>query len=90
MRFEWDPAKARINWRKHGVSFDEASTVFEDAGAMLRFDHDHSLNEDRFVLAGYSRLARFLMVSHSYHDDGSVRIISARKALSHERMQVRR
>ena len=49
MRFEWDPVKARINWRKHDVSFDEASTVFEDAGAMLRFDHDHMAGRE-FVM----------------------------------------
>lgn len=81
IRFEWDPAKARINLRKHGVSFEEAETVFYDEHALLLDDPDHSHGEDRFVLLGLSSRFRVLVVVHTYHEDDEViRIISARKA----------
>ena len=84
MRFEWDFVKARDNFRKHGVSFEEASSVFDDRNAALRFDKEHSQVEDRYLLCGHSNLARLLMVSHSYSDDDSVRLISARRASPNE------
>ena len=66
--FEWDPLKARINVRKHGVSFDEASTVFNDPLSRTFDDPDHSLDEERFVIIGHSEDGRLLFVSHT--DDG--------------------
>ena len=84
MRFEWDFVKARDNLRKHGVSFEEASSVFDDQNAALRFDKEHSQVEGRYLLCGHSSLARLLMVSHSYPDDDSVRLISARRVSPNE------
>ena len=80
MRFEWDARKAKANLRKHGVSFDEARTVFDDPNATLSFDPEHSGSEDRFVLQGYSEKVRLLRVCHCYRRGDVVRIISARKA----------
>ena len=85
LRFEWDSAKARINLRKHGVSFEEAETVFYDDHAMLLDDLDHSGDEDRFVLLGLSSRFRVLVVVHTYREqDGVIRLISARKATKAE------
>ena len=79
--FEWDANKNRINQQKHQVSFTEAESVFYDENAILFDDPDHSLEEERFLLLGYSVLARLLIVCHCYRDkNGSIRIISARKA----------
>ena len=81
MRFEWDEAKNRENMRKHGLSFEEAQTVFLDENAIRFFDPDHSQNEDRFIMLGMSFRLRVLVVCHCYRKGGSViRIISARKA----------
>jgi hypothetical protein len=80
VRFEWDIRKAKANLRKHGVSFDEACTVFDDPNASLSFDREHADAEDRFVLQGFSQKARRLRVSHCYRYGDVVRIISARKA----------
>lgn len=81
MRFDWDPAKASANLRKHQVSFDEAKTVFYDDFAVQFFDDEHSINEERFVMLGMSSNARLLVVCHCERDEGDViRIISARKA----------
>lgn len=86
LRFEWDPKKAAANLRKHGVSFDDAQTVFADENAKLIDDPDHSDEEDRFVLLGLSSSLRLLVVCHCYRSEGNViRIISARKAEGHER-----
>lgn len=86
LRFEWDPKKAAANFRKHGVSFDDAQTVFADEHAKLIDDPDHSDEEDRFVLLGLSSSLRVLVVCHCYRAEGTViRIISARRAASHER-----
>lgn len=86
IRFAWDDAKARSNLRKHGVSFEEARTVFFDDDALLIDDPDHSEREDRFILLGISATARVLLVVHSYRDnDSTIRLISARKANSGER-----
>ena len=79
--FRWDERKAQINWRKHGVSFEEARTAFYDEMAKLYFDPDHSEDEDRFILLGLSLGLRVLVVCHCYRENSSViRIISARKA----------
>ena len=86
MRFEWDKTKSKANERKHGVGFDEATTVFYDDDALLFDDPDHSDNEDRFLLFGLSSKARALVVVHCERQDGGViRIISAREATARER-----
>ena len=86
--FEWDPQKALINQKKHGVSFEEASTVFEDENALVISDPEHSEDEERFVILGYSLQANLLVVCHCYRASESViRIISARKATTHESRQ---
>jgi uncharacterized DUF497 family protein len=88
LRFEWDVAKARANLKKHGVSFDEARTVFFDEDALMRPDEEHSDEEDRFLLLGLSGTLRLVLVCHCYREDESViRIISARKASRSERRQ---
>jgi uncharacterized protein len=86
--FEWDPAKNQANVRKHGVSFEEAQTVFSDERGLLIHDPDHSDDEDRFVLLGLSSSSRALVVCHCYRRAGDViRIISARKADRRERQK---
>ena len=81
LRFEWDNRKAAANLRKHGVSFEEARSVFFDEQARLIDDPDHSEQEDRFVLLGLSGALRLLLVCHCYRSEGEViRIISARRA----------
>ncbi|WP_418218103.1 BrnT family toxin [Bilophila wadsworthia] len=85
MRFEWDAEKASINQKKHGVTFEEAQTVFGDYDALRIFDPDHSEDEDRFILLGLSTVLRILVVCHCYReDDEKIRIISARKATKKE------
>ena len=85
LRFEWDPRKAASNARKHGVSFEEARSVFADERAKLIDDPDHSEDEDRFILMGLSGSLRVLIVCHCYREEGNVvRIISARKATARE------
>ena len=84
MEFEWDPEKARRNLGKHGVSFQEAATVFGDPLAVTYFDPDHSENEDRFLTFGHSSAGRLLVVSHTDREDRT-RIISARRATQKER-----
>lgn len=86
LRFDWDEAKNGANQTKHGVSFEEAQTVFSDDDALLLGDPDHSETEDRFLLLGLSSLLRTLVVCHCYRDqEDLIRIISARKANSEER-----
>lgn len=88
MRFAWDEAKAEENLRKHGVSFEEGSTVFADENARLKHDPDHSQKEDRFILLGFSAKLRLLIVCHAYRENEEViRIVSARKAVPNERKQ---
>jgi uncharacterized DUF497 family protein len=90
IRFEWDANKAAANQRKHGVTFDEARTVFFDENAKLINDPDHSDDEDRFVMLGLSSNFRFVLVCHCYREQGNViRIISARKASTKESKQYR-
>ncbi len=79
LRLAWDSNKARQNKRKHGVTFEEASTVFSDEHALLIGDPDHAEDEDRFILLGLSSSLRTLVVCHCYRKAGDViRIISAR------------
>lgn len=79
--FEWDARKAKTNLRKHGVSFEEARSVFYDEYAIQFFDDQHSSEEDRFVMLGMSSIGRILIVCHCERGKGdSIRIISARKA----------
>ena len=88
MRFAWDEAKAGENRHKHGVSFEEASTVFADENGRVKHDPDHSQEEDRFLLLGFSGKLRLLIVCHAYRENNEViRIISARKATPNERRQ---
>lgn len=85
IRFEWDKAKAAANLKKHGVSFEEAQSVFYDEYAVQFFDDDHSSKEERFLLLGMSTGARLLLVCHCERESGNViRIISARKATKRE------
>jgi uncharacterized DUF497 family protein len=84
MKFEWDPRKAEINLRKHGVSFDEAASVFLDCLALSGPDPDHSIGESRYITFGVSRLGRLLSVSHTYRP-GAIRIIMARRMTRGER-----
>jgi uncharacterized protein len=85
IKFEWDPSKAISNRRKHGVSFDEAQSVFYDEFALQFFDDEHSEDEERFILLGLSDQRRLLMVCHCERQQGhTVRIISARKATKNE------
>ena len=87
-RFVWDEAKATENLRKHGVSFEEGSSVFADEHARLKHDPDHSGDEDRFILLGFSIKLRLLIVCHAYRqNDEVIRLISARKATPNERKQ---
>jgi uncharacterized protein len=81
VRFEWDPKKATANARKHGVSFEEAATAFDDELATYYPD---SLHETRFILIGYSQLHRLLYVVHAEVTVETIRIISARKATKNE------
>ena len=90
IRFEWDPKKATANEKKHGISFEEARTVFFDENAKLIDDPDHSEDEDRFVLLGVSSSLKVMLVCHCYRQEGNVvRIISARKASPRESKQYR-
>ena len=84
MQFSWDPDKALQNQSDHGVSFQEASTVFGDLLAVTVSDPDHSIGEERFVTMGQSNASQLLVVCHTEQGD-NIRIISARRATAHER-----
>lgn len=85
LQFEWAPEKAESNLRKHGVSFEEAASVFYDGLAVEFYDDENSAWEDSFLLLGLSASLRLLMVCHCYRAEESVvRIISARKATRNE------
>ena len=85
LHFEWDDRKAAANAKKHGVSFEEAKSVFVDERAKLIDDPDHSEDEDRFILLGLSSALRLLLVCHCYRSESNViRIISARRATAKE------
>jgi uncharacterized DUF497 family protein len=84
IEFEWDPDKADLNLRKHGVAFKEAATVFRDPLGITIFDPDHSEEEDRFITVGFSGHGRLLTVGHT--DRGErIRIINARELTRAER-----
>ena len=86
MNFEWDENKNLINQRKHGVSFEEVKSVFEDIYAILFDDPDHSEYEERFLIIGMTVAKGICIVSHCYRGaDETIRIISARKATKSER-----
>lgn len=88
LKFTWDDNKALKNLKKHGVSFEEAKTVFLDDHARLIPDPAHSKDEDRFILLGTSAQFRLVLVCHCYREvDQQIRIISARKANKTERIQ---
>lgn len=81
IEFEWDEKKNKVNAQKHGVSFDEARTVFYDENAIQFFDPEHSESENRFLLLGISFKIKTLVVCHCFRQEETViRIISARKA----------
>jgi len=82
VRFTWDARKAASNLKKHGISFPEAATAFEDA---LGAYYPDTLHGDRFILIGYSRQQRLLYVVHAEVQQDVIRIISARRATSHEK-----
>ena len=86
LQFEWDENKARANVTKHGVSFEEASTVFADALSFTVPDPAHSQAEDRFIILGRSHRERLLVVVHTERGD-KIRLISARRASRAERKQ---
>ena len=89
--FEWDPAKAAANRRKHGIAFDLAATVFQDPGAMSIPDDDHSEHEERWATMGRARDGQVLIVIHTERDSGpdetTLRLISARRSTRSERRQ---
>ena len=85
LSFEWNEKKNASNKKKHGVSFEEAKSVFTDQFARLISDPDHSDDEDRFILLGTSIHSRLLVVCHCIRVNDSIRIISARKADKQER-----
>jgi uncharacterized protein len=84
LRFEWNPRKARTNFANHGVSFEEALTVFADPLARIFADEDHSIEENREIIIGHSKKSRLLLVCFAAQGN-SIRLISARKATRTER-----
>ncbi len=84
LEFEWDPVKAELNLKEHGVSFDEATTIFRDTLSITISDPDHSEYEDRFIDIGMSHRMQLLVVSYTERKD-KIRIISARRATRAER-----
>lgn len=86
LRFEWNRKKALLNIRKHGITFEEASTIFGDSLSLTIPDSYHSIGEDRFITIGTSAQGRFVVVMHTERHD-VIRIISARKATRNERKQ---
>ncbi len=90
MEFEWDAVKADKNLKKHGVSFMEARSVFDDSDALIIPDPDHSESEERFILLGTSYKLRVLIVVHCERSNDVLRIISSRKATRKESAQYHR
>lgn len=85
LKFEWDENKNEINKQKHKISFEEAQTVFYDEEALVIDDPEHSIEEERFIILGFSKSANLLVVCHCYREsDSIIRIISARKATKNE------
>ncbi len=83
MEFEWNLEKARLNVTKHGITLNEAMTVFNDPSAYTFFDPDHSVDEDRYLVFGYSERSRLLTVAYTYRGK-KTRLISARRATAGE------
>ncbi|NCO75122.1 MAG: BrnT family toxin [Cyanobacteria bacterium] len=83
MKFEWDQQKAKLNLSKHGISFEEAQTVFDDPLYVDFYDPDHSKNEDRYIILGESSNSRVLLVSYTERGD-KIRLISARQVTKQE------
>jgi uncharacterized DUF497 family protein len=79
MKIEWDPIKAKLNLKKHGISFEEAATAISDPMAVTGFDPDHSLQKERYITFGVSQRGRLLVISHTEEAE-TIRIINARKA----------
>ncbi|MDD7986756.1 BrnT family toxin [Lentisphaera marina] len=91
LKFEWDENKAQSNLEKHGVSFEEAMTVFYDERALEFFDKNNSEWEDRFLMLGLTTEFKLLLICHCYRDDDNIiRIISARKATKNEAKNYKR
>ncbi|NHT77909.1 BrnT family toxin [Rhizobiaceae bacterium CRRU44] len=91
--FDWNPAKAKTNLRKHGVSFVEALTIFDDPLMLSQYDEHHSDSEDRWITMGMTRSSHLIVVCHTYTDLAadriSIRLISARRPTARERLQYR-
>ena len=91
--FEWDSKKAKSNFHEHGVSFEDAATVFKDPNVLSIFDDKHSIDEERWVTLGISSLGKLLVVCHAFHELNSrtcvIRIFSSRKATKKESKQYR-
>ncbi len=88
--FIWDPDKAVQNQIKHGVSFEEAVTAFEDENSLLMHDHKHSESEDRWLLIGLSLSEKLLIVVHTEYLESEIRILSARIATKNEAREYKR
>jgi len=93
-QFEWDPAKAQRNLKKHGISFERGATVFLDPEALSEFDEEHSQKEDRWITLGLDWTGTLLVVCHTYREEmeasARIRLISARKATKNEAKQYER
>lgn len=88
IKFEWDDSKNKTNIKKHGISFEEASSVFYDEDALIISDESHSQKEERFIMIGFSYKFNILVVCHCYRQNESIiRIISSRKATKNERKE---
>ena len=88
INFTWNEQKNEANQKKHGIAFEEARTVFYDINARLIRDDEHSEDEERFIILGFSEKFRLLLVVHCYREEEEIiRIISARKASRDERRQ---
>ena len=89
MIFNWNENKAESNEQKHGITFEEAATAFGDANAQIYDDEEHSGVEDRFILLGFSKISKLLIVCHCYRGRNGeiIRIFSARKATKQERQK---
>ena len=93
-QFEWDPAKARQNARKHRVTFERGATVFKDPNALSLFDEEHSDEEERWITLGLDENGALLVISHTFNEEGEdrarVHLISVRKATKNETKQYQR
>lgn len=89
--FEWDPEKAKINYKKHKISFENSATIFKDERAITLYDDEHSEQEDRWITIGMTTSGGLIVMSHTFKDNTNntalIRIISSRKATSRERKQ---